>query len=370
MKRLAEIFWECFKISLFVIGGGYAILSVADAVFSRRKWIEEGELVDHLPVFQTIPGIIASHTAVYIGRKRAGLLGAAVAVLAVALPSICIFVIVSQHYRSLPLDDPWLAAAFVGLRAALAGVVFATVLRSWRRNLPDVFAYAVMALSLAALVAGAPVWTVLLGAMGVGAVAAMKRREGRVSSPAWVALFLFLEYGALCFGGGFVLVPMYIQDFVGANAPFLRISAEEFSNITALTQMTPGPIGVNGATFFGYRIFGIVGAVAASVALLLPGAVLCYLALASLERFKSNRTLQGVLRGVRPASIALMLVALHAFAGMCLFPQSAGGSLDPVGAVLFAGVTLAILKRWLGPVAMILVSAGLAVAFHAVQSLL
>ena len=96
MKRVAALFWELFKISLFVIGGGYAIIAVADEIFAKKGWTEEGELVDRLPVFQMVPGLIATHTAVYVGNKIAGALGAAVGVVAVALPSVVIFTFVSM----------------------------------------------------------------------------------------------------------------------------------------------------------------------------------------------------------------------------------------------------------------------------------
>ena len=118
MNRLLLLFWELFKISLFVIGGGYAIIVVADAVFSKRKWTEEGELLDHLPVFQMIPGIIAAHTAVYVGRKVAGKVGAAIGLVAIALPSVIIFTFVSAGLGSIPQENAWLESAFVGLRAA------------------------------------------------------------------------------------------------------------------------------------------------------------------------------------------------------------------------------------------------------------
>ena len=95
MKRFAVLFCELFRISLFVVGGGYAIIAVADAVFARRKWTREGELIDRLPVFQMVPGLIATHTAVYVGNKLAGGLGALVGVTAVALPAIVIFTCVS-----------------------------------------------------------------------------------------------------------------------------------------------------------------------------------------------------------------------------------------------------------------------------------
>lgn len=335
MKRYVRIFVEFFKISLFVIGGGYAILAVADQVFAKRKWTEEGELLDVLPIFQMLPGIIATHTAVYVGRKVAGLPGAATAVVAVALPSVVIFTAVALGYDALPLDNPHLASAFVGLRSALTGIVAAAVFRSWAKATKDVFFFSVLVAACAALVGGVPVWAVLLAAMAAGLVVAFsptRARGGRTfCAAAWLPLLLFLKYGALCFGGGFVLVPMYIEDFVGPTAAFLQVSAEEFSNLMALTQMTPGPIGVNGATYFGFRLAGVPGAVLASVALLLPGSVLVYLAFASIDRFRTSRLVGGILRGAKPASLALMLVALWAFLKLSAF---ADGSFQPLAALL------------------------------------
>ena len=344
MKRLASLFWELFRISLFVIGGGYAIIAVADDVFAKRGWTEEGELVDKLPVFQMVPGLVATHTAVYVGNNVAGGLGSLVGVVAVAIPSIAIFSFVSAGYASIPLDNKWIVAAFVGLRSALTGIIAATVLRS-AKKLMNPFSAALFLLSFAALtVWGAPVWAVLLASMLVGMSSEFVPAGGgrKFQTPAWLGTLLFLKYGILCFGGGFVLVPMYIEDFVGASAPYLQISADEFSNLMALTQMTPGPIGVNGATFFGYRLAGTLGAVAASASLLLPGSFLAFLAFRSLDRFKSSRAVRGLLAGVRPASVALMSVALWAFAKMCVF--DADMDIDCL-AVLLVAVTAFIAYR-------------------------
>ena len=364
--KLLILFWELFRISLFIIGGGYAIIAVADETFARRGWTKEGELLEHLPVFQTIPGLIATHTAVYVGRKVAGPLGAALGVFAVALPSVLIFTCVAMGYKSIPLDNPWLGSAFVGLRSALTGIILATILKGWKRNLGDGFAYAVMLLAFVALaVLSLPVWAVLVAAMitGVAAEFGNRPREKRFESN-WIALLLFLKYGALCFGGGFVLVPMYIQDFVGAAAPFLQISSEEFSNVIALSQMTPGPIGVNGATFFGYRLCGPAGALAASACLLLPGSVLCYLALSSLERFRTSRAVKGLMRGIRPASVALMLVALWAFAGMCCFAPThsswctfGASNFNPIAVLLVAATVVFTMKKKLGMITIVVLSA-------------
>lgn len=360
MRLYLRIFVEFFKISLFVIGGGYAIIAVADQVFAKRKWTEEGELLDELPIFQMLPGIIATHTAVYVGRKVAGLPGAVAAVVAVALPSIIIFTAVALGYDALPLGNPHLASAFIGLRSALTGIVAAAVLRSWAKAAKDVFFYSVLVAACAALVGGVPVWAVLLAAMAAGlavAFAPAREKGGRTfCAAAWLPLLLFLKYGAFCFGGGFVLVPMYIEDFVGPTAAFLQVSAEEFSNLMALTQMTPGPIGVNGATYFGFRLAGVPGGVLASIALLLPGSVLVYLALASIDRFKTSRLVGGILRGAKPASLALMLVALWEFLKLSAF---ADGAFQPLAAVLVALSFALAQKKAVHPVLLIV---GMAVA--------
>lgn len=365
--KLISLFYELFKISLFIIGGGYAIIAAADATFAKKGWTKEGELIGELPIFQMIPGLIATHTAVYVGRKVAGRTGAAVGVLAVALPSVIIFTCVAYGYAAIPLGHPLLNSAFVGLRSALTGIIAATIIRSWKKSLPDAFAYGVCAAALVALVGGAAVPWVLAAAMLLGVLAVNLPKKGekrsvkRFHSFPW-HLLLFLKYGALCFGGGFVLVPMYIEDFVGPQADFLQIAEEEFANLMALTQMTPGPIGVNGATYFGFRIAGVIGAVVASAALLLPGSLLAYLAFASLDRFRENRFVVGILRGVKPASIALMLSALGAFAGMSFFAEN---NFNTIALLIAIMCTLMTLKKKFNVVTLVVASSLLAMTLRA-----
>ena len=132
MKKYGLLFWEMFKIALCVVGGGFAILAVADEVFSRKlKWTKEGEIVGHLPIFQMVPGIIAGNTAVYVGRKVAGVPGALCALVGVFLPSVIVFSLVAAGMDFIPLGNRFLDAAFLGLRAALTGIIAAMVLRFW-----------------------------------------------------------------------------------------------------------------------------------------------------------------------------------------------------------------------------------------------
>ena len=148
-KRLMKLFFLFMKIALCVVGGGYAIIAAAEEVFEQKlKWLPKGDLINHLPVFQTIPGLIAGNSAMYVGYKIAGFLGAIVSLIAVALPSFVIISFVAVGFSWLPTDNPNVQGAFVGVRSALAGVVAATVIKSWPKIMHGCWAWLYMPISL------------------------------------------------------------------------------------------------------------------------------------------------------------------------------------------------------------------------------
>ncbi|MGI5869832.1 MAG: chromate transporter [Kiritimatiellia bacterium] len=139
---LWRLFVEWFKIALTVIGGGYAIIIVADDVFGKRlRWLAPGELLAQLPLFQTIPGLIAGNSAMYVGMRFAGVAGAAVALVAIALPSLIIITAIAMAFTQLPAGNAALDGAFIGLRCALCGIVAATIAKSWRRIVSNLYAW-------------------------------------------------------------------------------------------------------------------------------------------------------------------------------------------------------------------------------------
>ena len=148
-KRLMKLFFLFMKIALCVVGGGYAIIAAAEEVFEQKlKWLPKGDLINHLPVFQTIPGLIAGNSAMYVGYKIAGFLGAVVSLIAVALPSFVIISFVAVGFSWLPTDNPNVQGAFIGVRSALAGVVAATVIKSWTKIMHGCWAWLYMPISL------------------------------------------------------------------------------------------------------------------------------------------------------------------------------------------------------------------------------
>jgi chromate transporter len=117
--------------------------------------------------------------------------------------------------------------------------------------------------------------------------------------------FIFLRIGAVTFGGGFVMIPEIENEVVNSHH---WLTHQEFADATALGQITPGPVLIM-ATFVGYRVAGIIGALLSTLCVFLPAFVMTIAAGSSFRRFRTNRQTQAFLRGVAPAVTGLLAAA-------------------------------------------------------------
>ncbi|MBE6380700.1 MAG: chromate transporter [Lentisphaerae bacterium] len=135
---------------------------------------------------------------------------------------------------------------------------------------------------------------------------------------------LFIKYGLLSFGGGYVLITLFIHDLVDK---YRFLSNDEFANLLAVSQMTPGPIGVNTATYVGFKVGeahggvweGILCGITTTAGLLTPAIFLVLLAAYYFKKWEHNRLVQGVLYGMRPATLGLICSAVLIFANISIF---------------------------------------------------
>ena len=106
---------------------------------------------------------------------------------------------------------------------------------------------------------------------------------------AFLKLFLiFFRIGFFSFGGGYAMLPLIYQ----SAQDFGLMSGTQFSDLVALSQVTPGPIAINAATYVGYQYAGIGGAAAATAGIILPSFLLVFLVLHFLRRFRESETLK------------------------------------------------------------------------------
>lgn len=170
------------KIGAFTFGGGYAMIALVEKdVVEKKKWLTEKEMIDLLAIAESTPGVIALNTATYVGQKVAGFFGALAASICVMLPSIVIIVLISGIIQQFG-DNRYVRWAFLGIRAAVAALIFNAVLKMFKQVEKNVFSYILMAIALvlAALsvfnVIALDVVFILLGAAAVGLIYGIFRR--------------------------------------------------------------------------------------------------------------------------------------------------------------------------------------------------
>ena len=141
----------------------------------------------------------------------------------------------------------------------------------------------------------------------------------------YLEVFLsFLEIGLFSFGGGYAALPL-IQDQTVYIHSWLTMT--EFADIVTISQMTPGPIAINAATFTGMRLAGLWGAAAATIGCVLPSTIICIILAKIYYKYRRMSVMKGIMNGLRPA-----VVAMIASAGLSIMIQA----LCPGGAISFS----------------------------------
>lgn len=146
----------------------------------------------------------------------------------------------------------------------------------------------------------------------------------------------FFKTGLLAVGGGLATLP-FLADMSNHHPEWFTHT--DLANMVAIAESTPGPIGVNMATYAGYATFGIPGALGATLSLVFPSAVVILLVYQLLEKFKSSKLLDQIFKALRPASTGLILAAFLTLAIIIFFPDFSAGSMQPdlIGVIFFVG---------------------------------
>mgnify|MGYP005754675789 CR=1 FL=1 len=168
-------------------------------------------------------------------------------------------------------------------------------------------------------------------------------------------LISFIKVGAFSFGGGYAALPL-IQDEVVTSHNWLDMS--EFTNLITISQMTPGPIAINSATFVGIKIAGIPGAIVATIGCVLPACFIVTTLAWLYIKFRKLDTLQGILTTLRPA-----VVAMIATAGVSILVSSFWGGEDIVlsgikisAVVIFVICMVLLMKFKMNPILVMLLA--------------
>lgn len=155
----------------------------------------------------------------------------------------------------------------------------------------------------------------------------------------------FTKIGAFAFGGGYAVLSFIQQEVVDGNAWILP---EDFVNIVAIAEMTPGPIAVNSSTFVGYNLFGPLMGVLCTLCVILVPFLLSLLVSVYFNKFKDNVYLKSALNGIRPAVIGLIAASCFSIGKISI--------VSPVSWLFFGLALLLVWKFKVNPILALVIS--------------
>ena len=318
LREVAALF---LKLGVIAFGGPAAhIALMREEVVRRRRWISDQHFLDLLGASNLIPGPTSTELAIYLGYVRAGWQGLVLAGVLFIAPAMLIVLAFAWVYAGYG-STPGAAWALYGIKPAVIGIV---AIALWGLVKTAVKSRLTAAVGLAALVSfllginpiailfGGGVVMLLHrrlkapGALSLAALALPAAAVSHVAAPMPYSLGLlglyFLKIGAVVYGSGYVLLAFLRADFVER----LRwLTDDQLIDAVAVGQFTPGPVFTT-ATFIGYLVGGLPGALVATVAIFIPS-FLCVAAVSALlPRLRRAAATGAVLDGVNVAALGLM----------------------------------------------------------------
>jgi chromate transporter len=316
--RLRELVAVFGTLGVIGFGGPAAhIALMRREVVERRRWLTDQGMVDLVGITNLIPGPNSTELAMHVGRQRAGGIGLVVAGLAFIIPAALIVLALAWayvEYGATPTGEALLygikpviiaivlAALVAFARTALAGplraIVAVAVGLLWLAGVSELVLLAGGALAVAAIRLGTmQPWAAIGVSVPMAAAGAAAASVNLVTLAA-----VFLKAGALLYGSGYVLLAFLRGDLVEGLG---WLTDAQLLDAVAIGQVTPGPLFTT-ATFIGYVLAGIPGAVVATVAIFLPAFIFVALVGPLADRVRDRPLTAALLDGVNAAALGLM----------------------------------------------------------------
>jgi len=333
---LGELGRVFLKLGIIGFGGPAAhIALMEDEVVNRRRWLTRERFLDYVGATNLIPGPNSTELAIQIGRDRAGWAGLLVAGGAFILPAAIIVGLLAWGYTRFG-QLPEVTSILAGVKAVVIAIVVQALWRLGRTAVKSAWLGVVAIGSAVAVIAGVHELVVLLLAATVvgmaatvrtaravksvlaavpggfaassGVVTATLGSAGGSSATSGVSLLplfgVFLKIGSVIFGSGYVLLAFLRADLVERLG---WLTERQLLDAVAVGQITPGPLFTT-ATFIGYLLAGIPGAVVATLGIFLPAFIFVAVSGPLVPRIRRSRVAGAALDGVNAASLALMAV--------------------------------------------------------------
>lgn len=337
---LGTLFLSFLRLGATAFGGPAMIPYIGKLAVEQKRWLDDQTFREGVALCQAIPGATAMQTAAYVGFRARGVCGAAASLIGFGLPAFLLMLGLSAFYAQSYNLAP-VVSVFNGLQTVVVAIV-ANATVSFSKTSLKGFRDVVLAAIAAGMVAlqWSPILVILLAALlglllyksdspprlSVSSVrqsisARAVLTVASVAALALVLLFLFerklfdlaaimFRIDLFAFGGGFASVPLMFHEIVEVRA---WMDAQTFLNGIALGQITPGPIVIT-ATFIGYIVYGLLGAILATVSVFLPSFLIVVGVVPYFDRVRKSLYFTRAIRAILCSFVGLLLAVTFRFA--------------------------------------------------------
>jgi len=320
---LLHLFLAFLRLGATAFGGPAMVSHIKHLTVKKKEWLDEETALHGIVLCQTLPGAIAVNFASYAGYRIKGIAGMLVSFAGFTLPAFLLMLFFSAVYER-NHAVPVVSSLFVGLEIIVVSILVHAAYFLGKNSLTSVRDITIALISASALLLKTSPLMALLGAcfMGIvlykfsGAVQTVKQeRLSRSFLHAFFLVILFFvslfclyfsdkklfdlaavmsKIEIVAFGGGYTALTLMAHEVVEARS---WIDSKAFLDGIALGQITPGPILIT-ASFVGYLVKGVQGAVIGAIYIFAPGIVLITLTLPFFDRFTSSAIFKRVIRGI------------------------------------------------------------------------
>ncbi|MCY1721803.1 chromate efflux transporter [Prolixibacteraceae bacterium Z1-6] len=347
---LKYLFFTFLKIGAISWGGFMALISVVQQqLVEKDKKVADGVILDSISLASVLPGPLAFNVVSYLGYYLRGIKGALVSMVAILLPSFFLILILTYVYFVYD-QVPAFNNFFLGVLPAVAAIIISVAANMSKKNIKDYRQVIILVFSGLSLVLFRSFYTTMLimavggisgyffyrntistdnktvpvkiklnfrvlisGVLGIAGLVLLIWLlpvffQGENSGKATMVRDISLTFSGMSltlFGGGYVIIPA-IQEIVVDGLNWLNTN--EFSDAIAMGQITPGPIFIS-ATFIGYKVGGLLGAIAATIAIFFPPAFFMIFCSRFIDQIKRSKTISAIFKGLRPAVIGMIFAA-------------------------------------------------------------
>jgi chromate transporter len=338
---IRNLFFSFLRLGLTAFGGPAMVAHIRELSTQRNQWLDKNDFKNGVALCQSIPGATAIQAAAYVGLRVRGISGALAAYIGFGLPAFILMLILSVVYTRFN-SLPKFISLFNGLQVIVVAIII-NATYSFGRNIANNYRSVIVALLSALLLwLGISPFMVIVGA-GILGMALFRvsisstsvyydKKETQWNAKQIIGLLVtfsicltglyfinsklfnlaavMLKIDLFAFGGGFASLPLMLHEIV-MNRGWL--DNKTFMDGIALGQITPGPIIIT-ATFVGYLVYGLLGALVATIAIFTPSFFMLITVAPFFDRLKNSVYFMKAIDGIFASFVGLLLFVCIKFA--------------------------------------------------------